>query len=567
MKRDALWRGMLALTVAVSVHADDRILNSKHDLSAAGPGPVRARVETEVCIFCHAPHNTSPAAPLWNRHNPRAYYRVYSSSTTDARIDQPTGDSKLCLSCHDGTIAPGLVLNRPQPIPMSHPILPTGRANLTNDLSDDHPIGLRYDRQLTNRDRQLREPASVDRRIHLGGRGELECTACHDPHNNEFGDFLRVPLRDGALCNACHQMDGWRESAHATSPRPVPISLRPDAPLPFPTMAENACASCHASHGATQRERLLYRRSYELCLECHNGITARDVQSVNGLRSGHRPSRFIDGHDPAEDPRLMPPHVDCVDCHNPHAVQPNILSLSTRAAAELGPLHMPTMREVPGVSLTGVTLDRAENYYEVCFRCHADRPVPTRDRIIRQRDDGGNIRRQLQPNVASAHPITFPARNRDENPSLLPEYRSRSYISCQDCHNNPDARQLGGGSANGPHGSRFANLLVARYDTADFTIESAQSYALCYSCHDRNSILGDESFAGHRRHVVDARTPCSACHAPHGVNGDSLRHSHLINFDLSIVSGQREFIDRGRFAGSCTLTCHGVRHVNLSYGP
>jgi len=27
------------------------------------------------------------------------------------------------------------------------------------------------------------------------------------------------------------------------------------------------------------------------------------------------------------------------------------------------------------------------------------------------------------------------------------------------------------------------------------------------------------------------------------------------------------FIDRGRFAGSCTLTCHGVRHVSFTYRP
>jgi hypothetical protein len=161
--------------------------------------------------------------------------------------------------------------------------------------------------------------------------------------------------------------------------------------------------------------------------------------------------------------------------------------------------------------------------------------------------------------------VTFPARGSAEAPSLLPEARAQPFMSCQDCHNNPDARQLGGASANGPHGSRYEFLLADRYETADFTMESPRAYALCYRCHDRNSILGDESFSLHRVHIVDSRTPCSACHAPHGVNGAASQHSHLINFDLSIVLGERRFSDTGPFSGSCTLTCHGVRHVNFNY--
>jgi hypothetical protein len=138
-------------------------------------------------------------------------------------------------------------------------------------------------------------------------------------------------------------------------------------------------------------------------------------------------------------------------------------------------------------------------------------------------------------------------------------------MNCQDCHNNADARSEGGAGPNGPHGSRFEYLLVERYETADFTAESASNYALCYRCHDRSSILGDESFSLHRVHVVDGRSPCSACHTAHGVSGSASEHSHLINFDLSIVGGRRQFVDRGRFSGSCTLVCHGVDHVNFAY--
>src|SRR5829696_8305601 len=83
------------------------VVNSAHNLSATGPGTIRATNEQQVCIFCHTPHNASPIQPLWNRNVPVAAYIPYASSSLQAQPGQPTGTSKLCLSCHDGTIALG----------------------------------------------------------------------------------------------------------------------------------------------------------------------------------------------------------------------------------------------------------------------------------------------------------------------------------------------------------------------------------------------------------------------------------------------------------------------------
>ena len=142
-----LLMGVLAAVAA----GDDSIVSSKHDLSSRGPGPIRAVEEPQICIFCHAPHSAAPQTPLWNRENPRRYYRIYKSSTTDARITQPSGPSKMCLSCHDGSMALGEVLTRPatHPFVMTARTIPPGSADLTSDLSDDHPIGFHYDRALS----------------------------------------------------------------------------------------------------------------------------------------------------------------------------------------------------------------------------------------------------------------------------------------------------------------------------------------------------------------------------------------------------------------------------------
>jgi hypothetical protein len=148
-------------------------------------------------------------------------------------------------------------------------------------------------------------------------------------------------------------------------------------------------------------------------------------------------------------------------------------------------------------------------------------------------------------------------------------------MKCTNCHNSDDAENPF--AVQGPHGSIYEPLLIANYDTDDFQTESPQAYALCYRCHSRASILADQSFPLHSQHVVRGRSPCSACHDAHGISrlqsGGQSDHTNLINFDISIVQpatgglGPRiVYEDLGPRRGSCTLTCHGVVHVNFQYG-
>ncbi|MCH7883716.1 MAG: hypothetical protein IIC01_00575 [Planctomycetes bacterium] len=569
-------RGCLPLVlVAATALADESIVNSKHDLSFRGPGPIRAVDETRICIFCHAPHNAAPQTPLWNRENPRTHYRIYESSTTDARIDQPGGPSKMCLSCHDGSMALGNVLSRPlsHPIVMTARTIPPGTADLTNDLSDDHPIGFRYDRALANTDRQIRPPEVVSRELPLGLHGEVHCTTCHDPHNNELGDFLRITDQMSAICITCHEMNGWRHGSHATSrKRTTGRTVDPTERLKYASVRDNGCLNCHKIHSAPQHERLLRaRRNEDNCLNCHSGAVASfNIAADIRKRSAHYLPFRSGIHDPAEVPFTMRRHVECVDCHNPHAVQPNRIGAvrSTVGRTVRGPnLH------VSGVTLSGRETSDSTFLYEICFKCHGDGTHRPR-RQTRRQISQTNTRLEFQTSNPSFHPVGGPRRNSDVV-SLISPLRVGSTISCSDCHYSDNARSMGGTGANGPHGSLFEPLLVRNYDRDDFTPESAQAYSLCYGCHSRESLLNDESFPLHRRHIVDLRTPCSVCHDAHGIyrgQGNSVNHGSLINFDLSIVmptdspSGRRvEYVDTGRFAGNCTLTCHGQVHINFPY--
>jgi hypothetical protein len=106
---------IVAVVIAITVAATESfawagtqdVINSPHNLSVSGTGPVTSS-QSQVCVFCHAPHNVSvDMKPLWNRALPTQSYTAYSSTTMSGSPQQPSTISKQCLSCHDGTIALG----------------------------------------------------------------------------------------------------------------------------------------------------------------------------------------------------------------------------------------------------------------------------------------------------------------------------------------------------------------------------------------------------------------------------------------------------------------------------
>src|SRR4030042_874817 len=134
---------LMLLFLYTSVEARSIVL-TKHNLSASGPGTVKATVEKPVCEFCHTPHHAGQAQPLWNKNIPEILYTTYQSSSLKAVIGQPNGASTLCLSCHDGTIALGLLRSESQIISFTGGVVTmlVGRTNLGTDLSDTHPVSL-----------------------------------------------------------------------------------------------------------------------------------------------------------------------------------------------------------------------------------------------------------------------------------------------------------------------------------------------------------------------------------------------------------------------------------------
>jgi predicted CXXCH cytochrome family protein len=548
---------------------------TKHNLSISGPGGIKSTTETEICVFCHVPHNASGAAPLWNRATPAAtpLYTPYASTTAKGNMGQPNGTSLLCLSCHDGTIAPGELLSRGTTnVPMSGVtatgMLPTTSGSLLGrDLSDDHPISIAYTSALvTLSGGELANPATLVGKVKLDASGQLQCSSCHDPHDNTFPKFLVMSNTSSALCVACHTKAGWSNSSHATSGATwAGTGTNPWLHTSEVTVATNACENCHQPHTAAGKARLLNSATDETnCYTCHTGTVAGKTAPVKNMQaemtkiSGHAVGSYTGLHDAAEANLASTRHVECADCHNPHQTN---ATAGTTTTASGSPVLPGALKGVKGVTIAGVATPSASNEYEVCFRCHGDSTGKKASTITRTVPSGAagenNVRLEFQTTNKSFHPVagTNPSAKAT---SLISPLTASSMITCSACHNNnagPSASPAGTGPK-GPHGSTISPLLASTYVTADNTAESAANYALCYKCHSQSSIKGNSGWSAHNTHVSSVRAPCSVCHDPHGVS----TNTRLINFDTSVVSGARTFTPKGATQGYCTLSCHGESH-------
>ncbi len=194
----------LCFCAAVGVPALAVITGSAHDFSNAG-----WNTTGETCIVCHAPHGGAALsdAPLWNHSLTTQNFTLYSSPTLHAAdLSQPAGATRLCLSCHDGTIALDSFGGTTGTNFQGNPIAPSG------NLGSEHPISFTYNDALSIADGGLNPPSTTT--SGLGGtiaddllfNNRVECASCHDVHNAlGTGGFLLVKSNAGSgLCLTCH---------------------------------------------------------------------------------------------------------------------------------------------------------------------------------------------------------------------------------------------------------------------------------------------------------------------------------------------------------------------------
>ncbi len=388
---------VLVLTLILAAAAfSSNIANSPHNLSVTGPGTIKAVSETEICVFCHIPHHEEVGVPLWNHLLSSASYTLYDSEFIQ-RVGYPPPQqlslvegqpgivSRMCLSCHDGTVAIGAVywvrgtnlFDIGQTIEMVG-VNPDGTMPTTEegyigtDLRTHHPVAIEYKPGTypisapggtISKNIELRspEPTPPIKLYDYGGVKYVECTSCHDPHKYDTTvnrKFLRIDTGATfgenvvATCIACHDrniVSNWSSSAHATATNTYSDTAVLNK-YGVNTVASLECLNCHTPHKGQGVPYLLRWAEEATCFQgaasasdlsaCH-GTGANNTKVIEpffGLPYKH-PVTTVSGIHTNLDVLYgtgNPPqpqgskgitfdsykHAECVDCHNPHKTAP-----------------------------------------------------------------------------------------------------------------------------------------------------------------------------------------------------------------------------------------------------
>lgn len=261
---------------------------NKHNLSAkawkdglynmSNPNTYKATDDTvvnpkgqQICIFCHTPHsaNVDGGAPLWNRAFSTQTFSRYSAQSSwmairhnstaasAAQYGQPDGASKLCLSCHDGVASLGAVKNG-GPIAMANNYdvisfaatgsLASFKPSTTGAdkmKTGHHPISFVYNSTVANAINSFKStsdwkwPITVPE-AKLDKNSKMQCTTCHDPHQNKSHDDLCYLSTDETQVVTCDPTNNRKVApfwVYNTGNDPVQDR-------------DNLCGGCHAVNRA-----------------------------------------------------------------------------------------------------------------------------------------------------------------------------------------------------------------------------------------------------------------------------------------------------------------------------
>lgn len=571
-------------------------------MSPGGQSPLKGGA-LPPCQYCHAPHSGIGKGPLWAQTYSTQTYTLYSSTTTTQQtMQQPpiAAPSSLCLSCHDGTVAPG------QTVPYGK-IQMQGKMNASDVfgtmLQNSHPFSfnnLKDSPDLVATLVSSHQTADPLHKVRLV-RGNVECESCHNPHV-ENGDttslnFLVRDSSSGAMCLSCHgttprtvnnqsnPLVPWPTSVHATISN---STLQAAFVGPYTTVALNACTSCHVEHNANGPARLLrgatpalasMDASTQNCVSCHNGnnnITPAlpNIYAEFGKTSAHPFPSGTNTHDTAETTLLNNNrHATCVDCHNPHGSQQVGSTFPTPPQIRLSQNAVNGILASDGVSV----VSPAQNQYENCLRCHGTSTgKPTSSafgylpvRAVANTADPENVIPEFSATATSSHPVTHTDSSAYPQPSLLVRMLQEdgvtqgrlmgTQIFCTDCHNSDDNREFGGSGPSGPHGSTYPHIMERRYEM------SQVSPGVFPAGGPGSPIIAATLFPGQLTSAGGAAPGpwalCGKCHDLTNVLGNNTFQYHSLH--VSTVGISCSVCHTAHGMGSTSPTITGERLVNF----
>lgn len=235
------------------------ITGSVHDMNEyVGAEP---DVYGRSCVFCHTPHNAMKSddemepLPLWNHDFSQLDFSdgvyIWATPLNESLVinDPLVGPSRLCMSCHDGSVA----IDQHGPSRRAEGTLfLTGDVAVGQygDLTDDHPIGFSYGDALIARNTEgLLSSGTYGEVV---GKEEKFASSVTPSENSGTYDTVVRDLNGRTIGDVLYQGDIF------------------------------TCASCHEVHNkesviqragtdGTTPNYLLYAEEYDslICLSCH----------------------------------------------------------------------------------------------------------------------------------------------------------------------------------------------------------------------------------------------------------------------------------------------------------
>lgn len=235
-EREEIMRKIIVLAAAVvlsyaGIALAGPMANTAHDMSSGSTADVKssgAGSTDQLCIFCHTPHNGSPAAgrPLWN-HALTTQALTWTPTTTVRGTTLPTditsaalNGSRACMSCHDGTVAVGQVLytftaptGTTFPMTSTAGVLTAGKLDADSTalfspttMETNHPVGVQEPAAVTGYTTFIAPTDAVD----YDANGYVQCGSCHNPHLTGTvanpAPFLKKSNAGSAICISCHNL-------------------------------------------------------------------------------------------------------------------------------------------------------------------------------------------------------------------------------------------------------------------------------------------------------------------------------------------------------------------------
>lgn len=472
----------------------DRAVNPAYGTHYNSLNPEAGKYKGGECTQCHEPHASfgeSEAPPSTSGDaGPDAYLALKDYGTS-------TNYANLCWYCHE---------------------------NFSNINSSGSPLGMgRWSFYQGTTVYQSSSHYQSSNFYWPGTSGDLTAIWPRQSRSSQ-------PSGNKGSCLNCHTPHGVKEGGISTA---FDTTAVPTSPTNLHLAANNASVS---TDYLIPRQLIAWEEA--LCENCHDGspagtnieaeINKRSPSPSSVARSGHPidDTSLAGKHVASESLPITTKHVECYDCHNPHAV-----SSTNRVEG------------MKFVDIGGTVRDPATGYrqpyvYEICLKCHGNSFntfIPDQVATGTGAEVGGTLRTTVAqygctPNINPAssctdgsnkrlefdtatnsadgfgganapnrayHPVAAAGRNTSAalNNQLLGGLTTASTINCTDCHNN-EATGAGtftgatatpaypgpvtqsnlratdvtsaytGASPVGPHGSTNVRVLRANYNTS-----------------------------------------------------------------------------------------------------